>query len=213
MTKSRQLIFLLIIAGLTPLMKIQARENYLLNAGPDAKGVIPAESIERLRNIGAWMRVNGEAIYGTTANPFHKLTWGRATKKITDGRTTLFLHVFDWPADGKLVVPGLRSKVGSARLLATEARIKARATGRSVTLDIPREAPDPIVSVIALELRTPLEVERILPSADKTGAIALPAAYANIHNNIRARARLGSPPRARTNSSSSQTPGSGPGSS
>ncbi len=164
--------------------------NYLLNIGPTSEGVIPAESIERLREIGAWMRVNGDAIHGTTASPFHKLTWGRATKKTTDGRTTLFLHVFDWPADGKLVVPGLRSTIASARLLATGAKVKARATGHSVTLDVPREAPDPIVSVIALALRTPLEVGRILPSADKSGAIALSAAYADIHNNIRAHTRL-----------------------
>jgi alpha-L-fucosidase len=39
--------------------------NYLLNVGPDGKGIIPIESVKILKEIGAWMKVNGEAIYGT----------------------------------------------------------------------------------------------------------------------------------------------------
>jgi alpha-L-fucosidase len=50
--------------------------NLLLNVGPDAQGRIPAEAARTLRGVGAWMRVNGEAIYGTTASPFARLPWG-----------------------------------------------------------------------------------------------------------------------------------------
>ena len=39
--------------------------NYLLNVGPDGNGVIPEESVKVLREVGKWMKVNGEAIYGT----------------------------------------------------------------------------------------------------------------------------------------------------
>ena len=44
--------------------------NYLLNVGPTSEGLIPEPSIERLQAVGAWMNVNGDAIYSTTASPF-----------------------------------------------------------------------------------------------------------------------------------------------
>ena len=47
--------------------------NYLLNVGPTAEGLIPEPSVERLEEIGKWMEVNGEAIYGTQASPFPNL--------------------------------------------------------------------------------------------------------------------------------------------
>lgn len=75
--------------------------NFLLNIGPDADGRIPQESQDVLREIGGWMKVNGESIYGTTAGPFRYLPWGQATRK--SGK--LYLHVFDWPTNGKLWVP------------------------------------------------------------------------------------------------------------
>ena len=54
--------------------------NYLLNIGPTSEGVFPQASVERLADIGKWMKVNGEAIYGSTASPFKRLTWGRCVK-------------------------------------------------------------------------------------------------------------------------------------
>ena len=72
---------------------------------------MPAESVKSLRAIGAWMKVNNESIYGTGASPFAKLDWGRCTqKRLPDGNTRLYLHVFNWPADGKLVLPPLSNQ-------------------------------------------------------------------------------------------------------
>ena len=64
------------------------------------------------------MKVNGESIYDTTASPFVKLDWGRCTKKESDDETILYLHVFDWPKDGELLVPGLKNEIRQAYLLA-----------------------------------------------------------------------------------------------
>ena len=75
--------------------------NYLLNIGPEPDGTIPAESVERMREIGDWMKVNGESIYATNASPFEETSWGRCTQKeLEDNKTRLYLHVFDFPEDG-----------------------------------------------------------------------------------------------------------------
>lgn len=113
--------------------------NYLLNVGPTALGEIPQPSIDRLKAVGKWMDVSGDSIYGTTASPFAQLAWGRGTKKTDGNRTTLYLHVFDWPADGKLLVPGLRNRVRRARLLATGESLKAKVVPDGVLVDLPAE--------------------------------------------------------------------------
>jgi len=94
--------------------------NFLLNVGPTADGEIPAESVERLEGLGAWMAVNAPSIHATEASPFPSLPWGRATMRKLDRETTrLYLHVFERPADNVLVVPGLLNDVKLARPLAT----------------------------------------------------------------------------------------------
>lgn len=129
--------------------------NFLLNVGPTAEGFFPQPSVERLRDIGEWMRVNGESIYGTTASLFGKLEWGRSTTK---GKK-LFLHVFDWPDDGKLSVPGLISKAETAYLLANPyATLDVNYQGGSAFISLPEKAPDPVVSVVVLEFEQKPEV-------------------------------------------------------
>jgi alpha-L-fucosidase len=132
--------------------------NYLLNIGPNSLGEIPAPSIERLREIGTWMKMNEEAIYGTTASPFENLAWGRCTKKVAPAGATLYLHVFDWPADGKLIVPGLKSPVTAARLLATNAKLEAKATAAGWEITLPAQAPDKISSTVVLQVRGAIEI-------------------------------------------------------
>ena len=123
--------------------------NFLLNVGPTSEGLIPDPSVDRLKEIGAWMKVNGEAIYGTTKSPLKtQPTWGRVTQK----GGTLYLHVFDWPTDGKLSVPDLKDKVSSATLLANGTELKTSSDADGVTIQVPAEAPDKISSTIVLKL-------------------------------------------------------------
>lgn len=153
--------------------------NFLLNVGPTAEGVIPEPSVERLTEIGDWMRRNGESIYGTTASPLRQQpTWGRCTHK--QGR--LYLHVFDWPDDGKLIVPLLASDVTSATVLGEEA-----ATPLSVTRDIrdtivavPKQAPAPIDTVIELVIDG--EIALTSPGQQAAdGSVGLDAWFADTH--------------------------------
>jgi alpha-L-fucosidase len=129
--------------------------NFLLNVGPTGQGLIPAPSVERLAEVGKWMKVNGEAIRGTEACPLGKLTWGRCTRKGARDGATLYLHVFDWPADGKLVVPGAGKVVG-ATLLATGKKLPVRAGSDGVEIALPPAAPDPLSSTVVLRVKTPL---------------------------------------------------------
>jgi alpha-L-fucosidase len=127
--------------------------NYLLNVGPTAEGIFPRESVDRLKEIGSWMRVNGESIYGTEASPFNKLDWGRCTKKTIGNDTRLYLHVFNWPGDGKLAVPGIFNKVKRASLLSNpEKELETARHEDAIIINIPDAAPDSVNSVIILDL-------------------------------------------------------------
>jgi alpha-L-fucosidase len=124
--------------------------NYLLNVGPTSEGLIPEPSVIRLKEIGKWMKVNGESIYGTTASPIGKPVWGRCTAKA--GK--LYLHVFEWPAGGILEMPGLKDKIKKAYLLANKNKlIVTHENGKAIIL-APDDTPlDPINTVVVLEIK------------------------------------------------------------
>jgi len=134
--------------------------NFLLNIGPTAEGVFPPESMERLKAIGGWMKVNGESIYGTSASPFKNLTWGRCTRKELDAGTRLYLHVFTWPADGKLVVPGIYNEVREGYLLADQSKkpLPVKRQEDALVVELPAAAPTLYNSVVVLNLKGKADV-------------------------------------------------------
>jgi len=148
--------------------------NYLLNVGPTSEGVIPAASLERLKEIGDWMSVNSEAIYGTSASPFaRRLPWGRCTEKVSGDMTMLYLHVFDWPTNGQLLVPGLQSKVQKAYLLADISRknLSTRNSKDGALVKVPANTAGKISTTVVLEIKNPVSIEappKIEASASNT---------------------------------------------
>ena len=157
--------------------------NYLLNVGPTSDGRIPDASIERLQAVGAWMKVNSPAIYGTTASPFKRLPWGRCTTKLTPGGATLYLHVFNWPQDRQLVVPGLKNAILDASLLATRRKLPVRESAEGPIIIVPAAAPDAISSTIVLKIRGRPEVGVVPIMQEADGTVRLLAAEATTHGN------------------------------
>ena len=129
--------------------------NYLLNVGPTSEGLIPAPSVERLKEVGAWMKVNGEAIYGTTASVFPYLAWGRSTSR--PGK--LYLHVFNWPADGVLDVPAKLDVKKACLLAAADRTLTVTVEGLHTKITLPATAPDKIDSVVCVEINAAPELD------------------------------------------------------
>ena len=159
--------------------------NYLLNVGPTSEGLIPGPSVERLQAVGQWMKVNGVAIYDTTASPFKSLPWGRCTKQLTATGATLYLHVFKWPQDGKLQVPGLKNKVAASYLLTANGQknLEAQNGADGVTVSVPAEAPDPISSTVVLKINGAPDITQPMLSQDYDGSISLPGSEARLHGS------------------------------
>jgi alpha-L-fucosidase len=135
--------------------------NYLLNIGPTAQGEIPEQSIDRLKEVGKWMKVNGEAIYGTNRSPVDKPEWGCCTMKNNKNNTILYLSVFDWPVNGQITVPGLKARVKSAVLLSGKTKLNMKASDKGLIIFLPQNAPDQIASVVKLELNEKLTLKDI----------------------------------------------------
>jgi alpha-L-fucosidase len=147
--------------------------NYLLNIGPMPDGTVPAESVRVLERVGAWLTVNGRAIYGTDGGA--SVSFGNYDNFTRRGKT-LYIHVYFWPGGtpaaewlsfyqpGTVVgVGGVTGKALSARLMKTgqalqftQDEISLRITG------LPVEAPDDLVTVIEVECDS-------VPSVDHHG--------------------------------------------
>ncbi|OAM90310.1 alpha-L-fucosidase [Termitidicoccus mucosus] len=162
--------------------------NLLLNIGPKPDGTIPQPSIDRLREIGAWMRVNAQAIHGTQASPYpRQLPWGRVTRRpLPDGGEALYLHIWEWPADGRLLLPALHQRPRAASLLAPGAGgVSAQAAPEGLVVHLPPgPAPDPRITVLALAFAGPVSVEMdAFLSPDKQGMFTLAPLDADRHGS------------------------------
>jgi len=127
--------------------------NFQLNIGPKSDGTFPAASIRRLREIGAWMHVNGEAIYETIANPYREQNWGYITKKSAEDVDKIYLHVADWPKNGILQVNGVPYLPEKAYVLETGEDLGFLPHHNSVKIRLPVHQPDERITVVVMEMK------------------------------------------------------------
>lgn len=125
--------------------------NLLLNIGPKGDGEFDRPDQLILDSLGKWMAVNSSSIYGTQKTPLPFQNWGVSTIK----ENLLYLHVFNWPKNGRLVIGGLKSDAKKAWLLSDAAKTPltfSRIDEDDAALTLPRTAPDAVNSVIVLQM-------------------------------------------------------------
>lgn len=145
--------------------------NFLFNVGPKPNGEFPVQATEALTYIGDWMQSNSESIYQTEKSPFYKLSFGEASVKHEKDKSTIYLYVYNWPKDGKLVLPGMTNKDALASLLVNKSDLKVlQQDNQLIISNLPKQAPHDAVSVIKVVVNEPLKIEKqyIKPSANNT---------------------------------------------
>ncbi|MCP4310207.1 MAG: alpha-L-fucosidase [Bacteroidetes bacterium] len=152
--------------------------NFMLNIGPRANGDVPYEISHRLQEMGTWLHKNGESIYGSQAFDLRKdqHSWGKITsRRMSDGRTRLYLHLFNWPLCGKLPVSGILARPEKAFLLADSEQDALNFTHKEAftLIELPEFSPDPRVSVVVLEYDHYPEIMEGLVSKSVHGAYSL----------------------------------------
>lgn len=166
--------------------------NYILNIGPKGDGSIVPYEEQVLKGIGAWLKRNGEAIYGTRKQPFAALDFGYATV----GPRAVYLFVAKWPADHQLHIPGLADTVFGAayRLGSSQVTTEVQHDGDDVTVSLDRLKMQPssdngdinldaYMPVVVLPIKGPLRVRPRMAAAANDGSFHLQPEHAEHYLN------------------------------
>lgn len=152
--------------------------NFLLNIGPMSDGAIVPYERQVLEGVGSWVEANEDAIFGTGLNPFNRLDWGLAST----GDQKLYLHVYDWPADNKLMVPGLTNTVARAYALTNPERsLVVAAAGEDMVVDVAGVTEDPSLTILVVEYEGELAILPSRSTPDASGVVLLPGNEAIHH--------------------------------
>jgi alpha-L-fucosidase len=124
--------------------------NILLNVGPGPDGVIPFSHVKRLKEVGRWLAVNGEGIYGTRPGPFQPIDdyYGSTHKE-----NKIFVHLVKLPENStKIKLPAIDKKIVSCKILGGK-RVRFSQDEKGIALFVTPETLNPVVTTFALETK------------------------------------------------------------
>lgn len=153
--------------------------NYLLNIGPRPDGSIPEASLERLKQMGRWMKKNGSALYGTQPAPFKKMPWGRATRK----GDTYYFFVYDRPDDQTVLVPFAGTGAVTVKTLDGKVVLPAKQTDRGLIVHVDKLKSDDALPVVFTMTGKGTVIDGAVPG--KNGSFTLDADSAELAGGLK----------------------------
>lgn len=129
--------------------------NLILNVGPTARGEFDYRATSALDSLSYWMHANNKAIYDCSYAPVafkvpdnSKLTYNAQTKR-------LYVHIYTYPANGKLILPGYNGKIRYAQFLNDDSELKytLASNGTDLELTLPQNKPHYDIPVVELMLQ------------------------------------------------------------
>ena len=121
--------------------------NLLINVGPRPDGCLPDEALQRLRDLGEWMRANGETIYGTRGGLIAPHDWGVTTQR----GNTLYVHILDLQDDA-IYLPLCSKRVKQVRMFSDKSKLRYTAIGDGITIQLP-SVPHEVDAIVEITLK------------------------------------------------------------
>lgn len=136
---------------LTSLIASASRNgNYLLNLGPPATGLMPAQAVKKLKEAGAWLKNHGESVYGTNPSPFPwNYDWGYVTQK----PNKLYLNIANWPKDNLIELNGLLTTIDDIHVLGSAKKLKFTQKGRFLKIELSAVTKDELITTLVLNYK------------------------------------------------------------
>jgi alpha-L-fucosidase len=120
--------------------------NLLFNVGPMPDGRIEPRQVDRLLEMGEWLKKYGDSIYGTRGGPFKTGSWGASTNK----GNNIYIHVYNWGENGLLLPPIPKKIIASSVLTGGNAKVKQ--TIETIEISVPKAHRQEVVTIIKLHL-------------------------------------------------------------
>jgi alpha-L-fucosidase len=137
--------------------------NLLLDMGPKEDGTIPDEQIHVLKELGAWNKKNGEAIFNTIAGLPQGHFYGPSTLSKDSSTLYLFLH---GKVNGPIMIKGLRNKIEEITVVGNGMKLQSKVVGKIswspvhglVYIDVPATVADKYITVLKVKLDKPVSL-------------------------------------------------------